>query len=280
MAATFNYNVTPPPTSGTDAFGKVPGSISLPQPMEDLGNVYPNLSGTNAAASAALTSRLQGQLSPDTLKQIQDASATFGVTSGMPGSGLAQNRSLRDVGLMSEQVQGQGLQEYGPVLGAASRTQTVSPETEIGVAEQNALNLAAPNPAAASSYATGLFEHYLSSLRGGGAPGRRGGSVPATLAPSGGFRAGGNLATGGELDWQYPSGVWPAPIAAHGSLPPPYHDPGDIFGAGWGNQQAPQKPTGVGGRTGTDIFGGPLFGDPAGGGMSAEEEFYNASNVQ
>jgi hypothetical protein len=134
--------------------------------------VYPNLSGTNAATSSALLSELQGQLSPETLANIRNAEATYGVTSGMPGSDLARYRGVRDIGLTTEQLQRQGLADYSSIIPTVSATQTVTPaqqaqlqagqnQLSTDIAGFNAVNASAPNPASAGSYAQQLFEQYL-----------------------------------------------------------------------------------------------------------------------
>lgn len=144
----------------------MPGQLPMPSPYSDLSSIYPNLSQTNAAVSSDIMSKLRGELSPNTVSQIQDAAAEFGVGSGMPGSGLQWNKALRDIGMTSEQQQQQGLQAYGSLIPAISGTQTVNPALQTEVNLQNSLNAAAPDPAAAASYAQELFDKYLQALSG------------------------------------------------------------------------------------------------------------------
>lgn len=153
-------------TGGGDPFGQKVAPVAMPQPFSDLSAVYPNLSGTNAQVSSDVLSRLKGELSPETLANIQNAAATFGVASGMPGSGLQINRGLRDVGLTTEALQEQGLKDYQGLLPTISGTQTVNPSLQYEVNLQNAINRAAPDPAAAATYAQSLFDKYLQNLRG------------------------------------------------------------------------------------------------------------------
>jgi hypothetical protein len=135
-----------------------------------LNSAYPNLSGTNSQLSSALSSELTGQLSPATLAAIQDAAASYGVSSGMPGSGLAINRGPRDIGLATENLIHQGIGDYTSAIPAVSSTQTVNPgqaaqlNTEINAT--NAVNRSAPDPSAAASYAMDLFNRYLQSQSG------------------------------------------------------------------------------------------------------------------
>lgn len=159
------FTATPDPQSGTGAFGLVPGPIGVPQPYNDLSAAYPNLSGTNTATSSALLSRLRGELSPGAQSAISDAAATYGQTSGMPGSGIVQNRNLRDIGLTSEQVQQSALQEYPSIMSSVSGTQTVNPALQAEIAGTNATNAAAPNPSSAAYYSRWLFQRYQDLLK-------------------------------------------------------------------------------------------------------------------
>lgn len=161
---------------GASVFGSRLPQIPVTNPFTDLSKVYPNLSGTNAATSGAIMSRLQGQLSPETMATIQNAAAQFGVGSGMPGSGLQANRTVRDLGIASENLQQQGIQDYNATIPTVSSTQTLNPQFQFEAALQNAVNAASPDPAAAGSYAQSLFDKYLQQLSspagggGGGGP--------------------------------------------------------------------------------------------------------------
>jgi len=151
------------------AFGSQPGAVPVPQPAAALGAQIPGLTGLNSQASGILNNELMGNLSPDTKRAIQDAVATQSAASGMPGSNaiagtLGGNRMARDFGMTSQQLQSQGLKDYSSFVPTVSSTQTVNPAVEAEINTQNAINAAAPNPAAAASYAQGLFQSYLSQL--------------------------------------------------------------------------------------------------------------------
>lgn len=178
------------PTAGYGPFGLVPDQVQLPSPYGDLSAVYPNLSGTNASVSAAIASKLHGDLSPGTIAQLQDDAARYGVESGMPGIApgtLSGNRLLRSLLRSREDQVQQGIDAYGRIIPTVSSTQTVRPETQINLAEQNALSAAAPNPAAAQTYAQGLFNQYLAMTRGGGGGARRVGTSTGSSGAPGGF---------------------------------------------------------------------------------------------
>lgn len=155
------YQYAPTPNQGAGAFGAVPGQIGVPDPAKDLGAQMPGLSELNQQASDNIMTQLRGEVSPNTLRTIQDASASWGVNSGMPGSGLAVNAGLRDVGQVSENLQQQGQQNLNAMSSSVSNTQTASPELQAQIAMQNAENAAAPDPTAAAQYSQSLFDQYL-----------------------------------------------------------------------------------------------------------------------
>lgn len=179
-----NYAVNPAPTSGVGVFGAVPGPVGLPNPAGDLAAQYPNLPQTNQALSANILSQLSGQLSPGTLKMMQDAEAAQAIKSGMPGTNVQRgtlmgNRSVRDLGLTAEQQVQQGIANYNRTIPTVSGTQTVSPALQSELAMWNAINRSAPDPAASGNYAQQLFNQYLAQMR------QRSGGVSAAGAMTG-----------------------------------------------------------------------------------------------
>jgi len=154
-------NLNPAARSGTNAFGLVPGPVTAPNPFGDLSKVYPNLSQSNNQLSSNILSELHGELSPQTMNAIQDAAATYGVTSGMPGSGLAINRGVRDLGLATEDLQGRGLQDYLNAITGISKTQTLDPGLQTEIATQNSIWNSAPDPEMAAKEQENIFESYL-----------------------------------------------------------------------------------------------------------------------
>lgn len=215
------YSTFVPPQWGVDSpFAMIPGAlpavtanranptllgsaqqVGMPNPFGDLSAVYPNLGKSNAATSALILSQLAGELSPETQRAIQDAAARYGVTSGMAGGGLTRNRTARDLGRSSQDIQQQGLQNYNSILPMISRTQTVDPSLQaqintrnanatddfavrnagfqnqfalanqdneraydfqnVNIAGINSINAAAPNPGRAAAEAQRLFDEYL-----------------------------------------------------------------------------------------------------------------------
>lgn len=186
------FNLNPQPTSGQGPHGAVPGQLGLPNPAGDLGAQLPGLSGLNSQASANILSKLQGNLSKSTLDALKNTAAAYGVSSGMPGSGLSDNAFLGNVAGARENLMNQGIQEYNATIPTVSGTQTVNPALQNEIATQNSLNAAAPDPTQAASYAMQLFQMYLNQLgrggSGGGSAPRYGGGMPipqsAGSAPS------------------------------------------------------------------------------------------------
>lgn len=155
----------PTPHSGQGAFGLVPGSISNPNPFGDLSSIYPNLSGANSQISSNIMNELMGNLSPSTINNIRTQAANFGVTSGLPTSQFSGYQGLANLGLTTEKLQGQGLQDYLNAITGISKTQTVDPALQTEIATQNAVWNAAPDPAAAAKEQENLFDKYLEQLK-------------------------------------------------------------------------------------------------------------------
>ena len=182
-STTTNGTQSPAPQTGKGAYGMVPGDISNPNPFGDLSKLYPNLSGANSQISSNIMNELNGVLSPSTINNIRNQAATFGVTSGLPSSQFSGYQGLANLGLTTEKMQGQGLQDYLNAITGISKTQTVDPALQTEIATQNSVWNAAPDPAAAAKEQQNLFDQYLAKLQ----------------SPAGGTGAG---AVGGRPWWQ------------------------------------------------------------------------------
>ena len=115
---------TPTSGTGTNAYANMEG-------------VMPGLSNLGGQASQNILSELQGELSPGTVNAIQDESARFGLGAGISGSTLSGSRGLSRLGLTTEQMQGQGLQDYLNTLKGYSGTLTPTTGEDIqqGIAQ-------------------------------------------------------------------------------------------------------------------------------------------------
>jgi hypothetical protein len=167
---------SPAPHAGQGAYGLVPGDISNPNPFGDLSALYPNLSGANSQVSQNIQNELMGNLSPSTINNIRNNAASFGVSTGMPGSQFQGDQGLANLGLTTEKLQGQGLQDYLAAITGINKTQTVDPALQTQIATQNSVWNAAPDPAAAAKEQQKLFDEYLAK----------------TMSPAGGTGAGAN----------------------------------------------------------------------------------------
>ena len=149
------------------AYGTTPRPTALPDPFGQLSKLLPNLGATNTAAANAIQSRIGGNLAPGTTNAIQDAAATWGASTGMPGFGpgsLGGNKALRNIGLTSEGQTTQGLKDYSQFVPTVSGTQTVAPALQAEISSQNNQLAAAPDPASAASHAENLFAKYQKML--------------------------------------------------------------------------------------------------------------------
>ena len=235
-----NYGISPAPTQGQGAYGLVPGQIGIPPSTysQTLG-ALPGLGAAGTQATSNIMNELQGQISPQALRNIQDAAARFGVSSGMPGSNaipgtLAMNANLLGNYRTTEQLQQQGQQDYRNLLGAVGQQQ-INPALAAEIAAANAQLRAAPDPQKAAEQQLANYWAALGATRGLGLQGARGFSSIGS-GPSGG------------------TGSYAAPF-----------DPSQ-YGFGFGTQ-GPQ-----GGTV-------PNYGQSGGGGAMSDAELYDLWNT-
>jgi hypothetical protein len=224
------------PTGGQGIYGAVPGQTPFPQPYEDLSAIYPNLGETNAAMSRNIMAGMAGQLPQDVVNQIRDRSAAFGVSSGMPGSGLARNRGARDLGLTSLDMMKWATQAYNQTIPTISNTQTLSPALQAEINQMNAINSAAPDPTAAGRHAEDLYNRSLSRTSAGG---------------GGGYARVGNPWEG-QMTPSTPSARWSPTDIVGGYIGPDYRGPSYDY---MGSSGTPAWATGTGGTAGSALDG-------------------------
>lgn len=157
------------PYSG-GAFGTQLPQLANPQSIyQELNSNVPNYGALTKTATGNIGNELNGVVSPSTQNMLQNKSAALGISSGAGGfgtpGGFASNNFLQNLGLTSEGLTHQGLTDYNTFTGTAG-IQQLDPSLAYGVSEQNAVNAASPDPAAASNYAQMLFEKYM----GGNSP--------------------------------------------------------------------------------------------------------------
>jgi len=185
-----NYNVSPSPTQGQGPYGLVPGQIGIPPSAWDQTRAAVPALGNTTQATNNILSELQGDINPQALKNMQDAAANYGISSGMPGSNaipgtLAFNKNLRNIGLDTQAIQRQGLQDYTSLLGSVSGLQTPQ-GLAAEIAAHNAQLRAAPDPQKAAERQLGDYWNSLAAARGLGNRGGGGGGGSIGFSPAGG----------------------------------------------------------------------------------------------
>lgn len=194
-----SYNINPKPVSNNSTFGSNIGQIGAPPSIYDqLNETVPNYGSLTGAATRNIGDELSGKLSTGTQNLLQDKSAEFGVDSGMPGGApgntLTTQNFLDSLGLSSEGLAHQGLTDYNQFATTTGNQQS-DPNLLFGVASQNAIDAAAPDPTAANNYSQQLYDKYLKQSQL--LPGNPAGGVTDPNA----WKLGGNTGASKGLSW-------------------------------------------------------------------------------
>lgn len=156
-----NYNINPTASDWFPVWGGKPGQLAEPPSTFDQLNAnVPYYGVATNTAMGDINSMLSGNLSPGTTSNIWNQAAARGVNLGQPNSPMSNNIGLNLTGNSSEQLQQQGLQDYGSITSLLGSQQN-NPELLAALAEQNAVTAAAPDPHAAGGYATWLDEQGM-----------------------------------------------------------------------------------------------------------------------
>jgi hypothetical protein len=175
---------------GAGVFGGQPVQIDIPDSRyQQAVAEQPGLRDNSQAASSFISSELLGQLSPATLANLQDKAASWGVSTGMPGSGVAQDswdtsRLLATIGLQQH-----GLNDFSQYQSGLEAGMT-DPALAAQIASQNSVWAASPNPT--------MVAQHLESEANKGKWGKVAGQVIGGIA---GFAFGGpqGAQVGGQL---------------------------------------------------------------------------------
>jgi hypothetical protein len=157
---------------GHKIFGSAPAQINPPSEYDQIGKIDPGLSQQTGSAESYISSLLSGTVPGDVSKTIKNAGATWGVNSGMPGSGMEENTTLESLGLTSLNEKQQGLGDYTSFLGTLGPLQSAS-NTTAEIANRNASAAASPNPLYSGIFDTAMG--MVGSGVGGGGGGGGGG---------------------------------------------------------------------------------------------------------
>jgi len=252
---TSPFNLNAAPRTGQGPFGLVPGAIGLPNVYNDVAGAFPGLSGNLGKLSATIGSELSGELDPETIAMLQNTAAQFGIGAGVPLSPFVGAKGLRQLGLTAEAQKSKGAADLLAALPTVAKTLTVSPETQLDVANRNATFNAAPDPQAAAREAERLFNAYLAKTqRGGGGGisyGGGGGGAPRNLNAPANFNAGPWAPFSGDSVW--------------GSIPTTPYYAGT--GINWGAQGGAPQDLWSGTRGGFPGPEGGSYATPGGGGF-------------
>lgn len=135
------------------AWGSVPAPIGIPPNLfTQLNTSVPGFSANTAGTGSVIGSQLSGNVSPMTLNALKTGAAQFGVSSGMPGSGLETNQLFGNIAGFSEGQQQKGVQNYLSQVGALGPTMT-NPNLAAEISSRNADFAAAPDPKLAAEQA-------------------------------------------------------------------------------------------------------------------------------
>jgi hypothetical protein len=132
------------------AYGTTPSQIGLPQSVyQEAQTAVPELAGLTAGAGGIIQGQIGGRLNPDVINNIKDQAAAWGISSGLPGSDIQGNFSLKDLGLSSMQEQQTGVGNYLNFMGAIGQQQ-LDPGLVSSISQWNSLMASAPDPQAAA----------------------------------------------------------------------------------------------------------------------------------
>lgn len=225
------YNTSPAPVTGQGAAGKVPGNIGIPPSVYDQAiSAIPGLASAAGPLSGNIMSELSGSIDPQALKNMQDAAAAFGVSSGMPGSNaipgtLANNANLRNIGLDTYAVKQQGLKDYLSTLAGVGAGQT-SQQTAADIANRNATLNAAPDPTQAAQQ---QLNNYWASLLATRGPGGGTSKAPSASGGTGSYMP---QPTQGNGFYNYTGGTPQMPSSPQGGYDQTNQD---WYWQGWGD---------------------------------------------
>lgn len=236
--ATNPYNISPAPGGGQGPYGAVPGPLGVPpSEWEQVAAVYPGLAEQAGTASQNINSELMGELSPETIAQLQQHAAQFGLKSGMPGSQFQGQQGLFRFGQDVEAQKRQGLQD----LLAASKGfgSMLTPQALLAeIASRNATMNAAPNPTAAAQQQMADWQQRFNAAQG--AAGNRG-PGGGTGAYAGGTRN--TQPAFNPLTGPSGGGTYPPVTGTGGGDIPGYYSPDDpAYWAQFGGGQSTDIP--------------------------------------
>lgn len=120
----------PPPSTLPNIYGTTAGLPQITSPVD--------VSGLSGAATSNIEDMLAGRLSPDTINSIRNQAASFGVSSGLPGSDFSGNQGLVQLGLNIEGIKQRGVEDYTTLAGLQSNFNLGAGQIAAGYLENQA----------------------------------------------------------------------------------------------------------------------------------------------
>jgi hypothetical protein len=146
----MGYNLNPSPTNYSSAYGGNVGTIAAPPSIwEQLQQNVPDYANLVSSANNEVQSQLNGELSSGTMRNLENYAASRGVAMGQPNSAISNLIGLNAIGTTSENLTNQGIGNFQN-LSNLYGSQQENPSLLASIAEENAVNRAAPNPEAAA----------------------------------------------------------------------------------------------------------------------------------
>lgn len=145
-------------SSGRTAYGVVPEQTALPDRKAQLSALGVPVDQINSALTSNALADLRGDVS---YEPSMNYSANMGIATGLQGSEFARRAGAADYLSRVEAAKQRGATNATNALGAISATQTVSPETQISLDQQNKQLAAAPDPQMAANAAIGAYQSAL-----------------------------------------------------------------------------------------------------------------------
>jgi hypothetical protein len=140
------------------AYGTVPNPTALPDRRAQLEALGVPVGQLNEALTSNALNELRGNVS---YEPSMNYAAATGVRTGLQGSEFARRIGASDYMNRVEAARQRGTTNAQNILQTITGTQTISPETQIGLDQQNQALASAPDPQMAANAAIGAYQSAL-----------------------------------------------------------------------------------------------------------------------
>jgi len=181
-----NFLLGAQPGAGSNAYGYQVGQVGAPPSIwEQLSQNLPGFSDLTSTGTSGIMDELKGVLSPSTTMNLANTAASRGVQLGQPNSPLSSMINLNLLGTTSENLKSKGLSDLNSFLSTTGQMQQ-SPQLLSQIAEQNAINAAAPNPEEAAQQQIATYRQMMQEMMSQANPASGAPSFYQPATPSGG----------------------------------------------------------------------------------------------